>query len=964
MASLNSGGPDSHHSVVSAPTSPSSGQHPTLLDHESHVHRRHARRQSGPEGQSAKHVRLEAPAALQRPSGPSVYMGSYRHSPHASRTSLPNSIKSRPNSAQTSPRASLSHAPLASLLQDPHAELDTYGVDEFREGFFDASFLKPSKTDREDLMAAAEYTLPRALRGKHPLSPRNFLPKQYHEARSVARKVVTTRAGIKLLKSFLAFFIAYILCLVPRINSWLGRYSYVMCLSTILNHPGRTIGAEIDGAILTIAGSATGLGWGAFALWLSDSTEVARRGYGGILAAFLVLFMGTIAALRSYYIRSYQLVLSAGIAVIYTVLAETSREVDWKKLLSYGVPWLFGQAIALLVCCLVFPDAGARPLAVSLHDAFAVMQSGLTLPQQDNTALHRQLALTFVNLSQAYRDLVLDISVTRFRPLDVKILRNCMQAVIRSLLSLRMEDHLFKDLEIERENDTATNSENLSTNSPLGAAQPGRPTVSARTSTSDVIIDIDSPHRRPRSNTVEGAATLVATKLADPTMELLSCMRTSLVRCDAVLMSMSGYRKYLGPAESASSDLIGALTRIRKAMMKYDEEEDALMEHPSLPPTYSDHPEVVELFLFVHPIRQASTSVEALLVKVMEMQQRHPGWRIYLPSYPFTKSLQRTNAQVRHDRGGVTAGFYFRSQVQLARSMKGMASIYKPWPRKADSHEESESEMDIARTNTMGKYEQEELALGRKSNIPRETRLRYKSWSVLHRLQGFETRFALKVAITTSLLSVPAWLSQSRGWWNTNEIWWAVVIVWVMSHPRVAGNLQDLVTRALLAVLGAVWGGLSYGAGNGNPYVMAVFAAIYMIPMIYRYTQSSHPRSGIVGCISFVVVSLGAKTADGLPSVFQIAWTRGLACAIGVIAAVVVNWILWPFVARHELRKALSAMLVYSSIIYRGVVAQYVYFESGEEPGPTDIERSGSYTFTFGGQRLTLRSRNARRAFA
>ena len=125
---------------------------------------------------------------------------------------------------------------------------------------------------------------------------------------------------------------------------------------------------------------------------------------------------------------------------------------------------------------------------------------------------------------------------------------------------------------------------------------------------------------------------------------------------------------------------------------------------------------------------------------------------------------------------------------------------------------------------------------------------------------------------------------------------------------------------------------------------MAVFAAIYMVPMIYRFTQSSHPRSGIVGCISFVVVSLGAKANNGLPSVVQIAWTRGVAFVVGVVAAVVVNWILWPFVARHELRKALSAMLIYSSIIYRGVVAKYVYYEKGDEPGEEDVERSGNIT--------------------
>jgi hypothetical protein len=65
------------------------------------------------------------------------------------------------------------------------------------------------------------------------------------------------------------------------------------------------------------------------------------------------------------------------------------------------------------------------------------------------------------------------------------------------------------------------------------------------------------------------------------------------------------------------------------------------------------------------------------------------------------------------------------------------------------------------------------------SHLSRDKRLRYRLWSILHRLQGFETRFALKVAITTSLLSVPAWLDQSRGWWNFNESWWAVATVWV-----------------------------------------------------------------------------------------------------------------------------------------------------------------------------------------
>jgi hypothetical protein len=66
----------------------------------------------------------------------------------------------------------------------------------------------------------------------------------------------------------------------------------------------------------------------------------------------------------------------------------------------------------------------------------------------------------------------------------------------------------------------------------------------------------------------------------------------------------------------------------------------------------------------------------------------------------------------------------------------------------------------------------------------------------------------------------------------------------------------------------------------------------------------------------------------------------GLAFVVGVVSAVVVNWILWPFVARHELRKSISAMLFHSAVIYRGVVSKYIYYEEGNTPKKADIARS------------------------
>ncbi|KAI1100918.1 hypothetical protein F4804DRAFT_335760 [Jackrogersella minutella] len=791
--------------------------------------------------------------------------------------------------------------------EDKHYANNSYGIAELRDGFFDAVFLPPEEVDFQDLMKQAELTLPYAFRKKNPLSVRNFLPKQWHEVKGVVRRVTTTRAGIRLLKSFLAFFIAYILCLIPRVQARLGRYSYIMVISTILNHPGRTLGAQVDGTVLTIIGTATGLGWGAFGLWVSTATATARLGYGGILAGFLFIYVFLIACLRSYYIRIYQAIICAGIAIVYTCLAEVSgTEVSWSKLLDYGIPWVLGQAISLLICCTVFPDAGARPLAVALHQAFAVMLDGLGLTSLERIRTRRRLTQTFVSMSQAYRDLVIDFSITLFDPKDVLALRNLIQGVIRALLSLNSETRVLDRLE----------------DVPWNRLSRDRPIID------EFIVDVDEKSRMSGNEEERKLAKFVASNLVEPTEKLLLSMKHALLSCDAVLMEMCGHRKYLGPSKEVSSDVLGSLVKIRKRIIAFSDCQDSVLASDKLPSTYAESPEVVQLFAYCRPVHQAATAIEALLVKVNEMQQRRPKYpKFHMPSYPFWKALHRTNAQVRHDRGGVTAGSYYKSFSDIAVIIQKIKSRdFQPLPREEEESTNKDHDTSYA-TMTANELEDEWS----------KNHVRHEIWGFLHRLQGFETRFGLKTAAITSLLSIPAWFPVTYGWWDGYEVWWAVVMAWLIMGPRTGGNIQDLFTRALCAVLGSLWAGLSYAAGNGNPYVIAVFSAIFMLPMIYRFTLSTHPRSGLVGCVSFTVISLSEVAARGKPSPATIAATHGAAMVIGVVASVTVNWVLWPFVARHDLRKAVATMLFYSSIVYRSIVSRYVYYEEGDEPTKEDI---------------------------
>ena len=257
-----------------------------------------------------------------------------------------------------------SHLQLEHLLQAVDADLKGYGLEESRDGFFDAPFNRPMKRNHENLMRKAADTLPDEFRKKnHPLSSQRFIPDQLRESKALFKSMGTSRAGIRLLRTFLGVFTTYIICLIPASRDWLGRYNYIMVVSAIFNHPGRAVGGQLEGAILTILGTVAGLGWGSLALYVSTSTNSAQSGYGGILATFLVIFTVIIGWVRCDFIRLFQALIAAGIAIFYTCLADTSQSVGWKKVFDYGIPWVLGQAVCIVIAVIVFPDAGTRSLA-------------------------------------------------------------------------------------------------------------------------------------------------------------------------------------------------------------------------------------------------------------------------------------------------------------------------------------------------------------------------------------------------------------------------------------------------------------------------------------------------------------------------------------------------------------------------------------------------------------------------
>jgi hypothetical protein len=234
-----------------------------------------------------------------------------------------------------------------------------------------------------------------------------------------------------------------------------------------------------------------------------------------------------------------------------------------------------------------------------------------------------------------------------------------MQGVVRTLLSLRADARFYDKFE-----EAATWEADEGTQSPVR----------------EVCIDFDKDVQDPIPARERELLKFVAGNLVEPTEQLFSAMKSTLQSCDAVLMEMCGHRQYLGPPPDISGDLASALVKLRKRLIAFASVQDSILASKRLPPTYAEHPEVVKLFAFCRPVTQVATAVEALAVKVNEMEQRKPKYpRFHLPSYPFRKSLFRTNAQVRHDRGGLTAGkLRLKQALQVRVSCTLSISIVSP----------------------------------------------------------------------------------------------------------------------------------------------------------------------------------------------------------------------------------------------------------------------------------------------
>ncbi|KAI8090955.1 uncharacterized protein B0P05DRAFT_627272 [Gilbertella persicaria] len=210
----------------------------------------------------------------------------------------------------------------------------------------------------------------------------------------------------------------------------------------------------------------------------------------------------------------------------------------------------------------------------------------------------------------------------------------------------------------------------------------------------------------------------------------------------------------------------------------------------------------------------------------------------------------------------------------------------------------------------------------KREKAPFLLRLRYSVWFRLQYFGRYEFKFALKMATAVLVLTLPAFIPSSSSWYFNVRGQWAPMTVIAIMNPTSGGTLQASFWRIVGTLVGAFVGWAALAADAGSPYLLGLFAVLLALPFFYIHLASTFNKVGIVCLTTYEVVALSRYAMP--PAGETVSDT---VCLV------------WPFVARHMVRKSIAACMGHLEDYYTFIMGTYLYHDPQTIPSDAEITR-------------------------
>ncbi|KAI8137954.1 Fusaric acid resistance protein-like-domain-containing protein [Fennellomyces sp. T-0311] len=384
--------------------------------------------------------------------------------------------------------------------------------------------------------------------------------------------------------------------------------------------------------------------------------------------------------------------------------------------------------------------------------------------------------------------------------------------------------------------------------------------------------------------------------------------------------------------------------------------------------------ELFLVFFFIFSLRQVATELESMAKAMDELRSSRPDRRrrhLYMPQFTqkwWRKWASSNDHQSVRDKGGyslsnlqpaipkddrkvdATEEYRLRriktSETFSGKKARRMSSVASQTSSNiAPNLEKLSSTMTLRRqrTNTTKNSSQlsppvedhelsaMEAAMENKEpeiKPPLILRIRYSTWQSLQFLKKYEFKFALKMGLAVLGLSIPAFIPASMYWYsNSVRGQWACMTIIAIMNPTSGGTFEASFWRIVGTLTGALAGWAALEADGGSPYLLALFAVLLSIPFFYMHLASTFNKVGTVVLMTYMAVALSRYVQSPDEPISETVWKRTATVVVGILVAVSLNWVIWPFVARHAVRKSISGTIGELGDYYTYLMGTFLFNE-------------------------------------
>lgn len=856
-----------------------------------------------------------------------ISKGSYSHASYMS-------LRDMNNKSGNVPSPQVSRVNLSRLRLDSSAkikawkDLDDFNLEELRDGFFDPAFTKPEKHVQHD-----DKEVDNGLFCLHTIPAE---AKQFIRYKELLNNFWAQKLSI--FKYSVAFFISLVICVIHPSGKWIGdEYRYFLPIATLIHHPVRNIGVQAEMTIASVIGASFGLGWSALAWYISVATRPTAIHQGGVLFASLTLALLWSTWLRELYQRLQYITLSFSIAIIFlhnVSLVSSKQDLHWKVFWDFGISYLFGILLSLVVCVFVDPHSGNAELMEHFGDSItnirqfllALIDKGDGLDERKLKELQQNMVNSIsVDLSEGYREFANQWTVSKFNAHYLKELRNSLTSFMSPLRALPVGHKLLDNAELEKLYNKLMNRQ-------------------SRTDDTEAGTDCTTEHASPMdySNPVTPLPTGFGSlpKGVALNSELyLSVLRSTfskdifalIVEMIIVLENMAKGLKCFEKSKSKKDEIeeLNKLfnhssQKLKRKIYNLDVCYKEFTKSNFFCKELLTDADSVDIFLFLRYLRNAAKH----LILANENCQRLGSdikWRIVPMHYPLQRALLRLPKQCSLDEGAANILHYFETKKDVDDIFERLYNAYTS-RHQYKRHGEKNTMVSVRA------IDHNDFNFHTTNN-----RWRFRLWKVSSLLVGAEMKWTIKILFVMIFYCLPGWIPESHGWYDYYQCWWAPLTFFLLAHRKLSGTWDTMLRRLGCALVGIFWGWAANQSRHfGSPYVICTFGGLIVIVfatnvLVYKNTKSSFTALMCFSVIALKPYSEGSSSLN-TAAIWKNTWVTGLAFIIAVLTSVPVNWIAWSFKARSELRLSVSSLLAHLSQSYQSVTDRYLYRDMNDAP--------------------------------